>query len=180
MKNNLITTVLIHFILGSFIISGLASHCYAKPLNQVVIYWDDTEKFTDIDAGADAQHHFTKRVKQTFNLKFAKLMAKLPAKYRWTIQIHDVDLAGQVTRVLNHTREPIRGYETFFNPSMTFSYRLIDDKKRVVANDKNFKLTDFYVTRYPSPRFMQRFLSYEQHMLDAWFNKVLLSFVLAQ
>ena len=63
---------------------------------------------------------------------------------------------------------------------MTFSYRLLDDKARVVANDKDFKLTDFYVTRYPSSRFMHRFLSYEQHMLDAWFNKVLLPFVLEQ
>ena len=146
MKNKLITTVLIYFIFGSFIISGLVTHCYAGRLNQVVIYWDDTEKFTDIDAGAGAQHHFTKRVKQTLNLKFSKLMGKLPVKYHWTIQIHDVDLAGQVTRALNHTREPIRGYETFFNPTITFSYRLLDDKKRVVANDKGCVFSTILIT----------------------------------
>ena len=180
MKNNVITTVLIHFILGSFIIGGLATHCYAKPLNQVVIYWDDTETFTDIDGGSYAQYHFTKRVKQTLNLKFAKLMGKLPAKYHWTIQIHDIDLAGKMSRAYNTQSKSIRVYDTFFNPTMTFSYRLLDNKAHVVANDKNFKLTDFYVTQYPSPRFMHRFLSYEQHMLDAWFNKVLLPFVLEQ
>ena len=128
-------------------------------------------------AGGFAQHKFTKRVKQTLNLHFAKMAGQLPVGYHWTIHIHDIDLAGKITRAYRRDREPLRVYQTFFNPSLTMSYRLLDAKGKVVANNKSLKLSDVYVTQYPAPRFMHRFLSYEKYLLTAWFNKVLLPFI---
>ena len=176
-KTNItISSLLITLLL----VGGLAvNKVQAIPLPAVLIYWDDTKTFSDIDAGVNAQHKFTKRVKQAINIQFAKLAGRFPRSYRWQIHIHDINLAGKVTRIYRNDREPLRVYDSFFNPSMTFSYRLLDATGKVIANDKHFKLTDFYVTRYPAPRFMQRFLSYEKLMLKAWFNKVLLPFILA-
>ena len=168
MKNYIVS-----ILFGCFLVTS----AQATPLPAVLIYWDNSKTFKDIDAGVNAQSKFTKRVKRSFNIQLAKLAGHFPKGYRWTIHIHDIDLAGKVTRIYRNDREPLRVYETFFNPSMTFSYRLLDATGKVIANDKHFKLTDFYVTRYPAPRFMQRFLSYEKHMLKAWFNKVLLPFV---
>lgn len=144
---------------------------------EAVIYWEDITKFSDVDAGVNSQPKFNRKLKKAMSNHFGKLAEQLPTGYKWEVQIHDVNLAGKISRAYRNDREPLRVYDTFFNPSMEISYRVSDDKGKVIANDKHFKLTDHYVDRYRSEKHMQRFLSYEKMMMNAWFKKVLLPFV---
>jgi len=147
------------------------------------IYWDDPKEYTDIDGGVANQALFAKRVQLAFNSHFKELAKRLPANQLWKIRISDLDLAGNVSKVYFrlHYRPTSRGelrvMDAFFNPSITISYIITDTKSgKIIAGDKLFKLTDYYVTRYPSSQFMVKDFSYEKYMIKAWFNKVLLPF----
>lgn len=144
---------------------------------QAVVYWEDTKKFTDIEAGVNTQSKFANRLKKSFSENFGDLAEQLPAGYKWEIQVHDVDLAGKVTNIYRNDRGAIRVYDQFFSPSVKISYRVVDAAGKVVANDKHFSVNNNYVDRFPARRTMQKFLAYEKHMINKWFDNVLLPFV---
>lgn len=158
-------------------LSGLLLATGAANAGTAKVYWDDPTGFTDINAGVQSQPKFTKRVIEKMNEHFSSLAEDLPKGYTWHIQVADVDLAGKVSTSYFPGKEGTRTFDTFFNPSMTFSYLVKDQNGKIVAGDKLFKLTDVHVKRYPSSRFMQRPLSYDKYMVKAWFKEVLLPFV---
>ena len=164
-------------LLKSAVLVGLMMTAGHANANEVKVYWDDPSKFTDIVAGVESEATFPQRVMDSLDKHFAKLGDKLPRGYTWEIRVSDVDLAGKVTSAYWNGREALRVMDTFFNPSITISYLVKDGNGKIVAGDKNFALTDAYVKKYPSDRFMQRPLSYEKYMIKSWFNKVLLPFV---
>jgi len=141
------------------------------------VYWDDPKTFTDINPGVESRAKFIERVKKAIGQQFIKLAKKLPEGYTWEIQVSDIDLAGRVTSAYWGGREALRVLDTFYHPSITISYLVKDQAGKIVAGDKHFDLTDAYVKKYPSKRFMQRPFSYEKYMIKSWFDKVLLPFV---
>ena len=164
----------------------LPNQAYA---GKVEVYWDDPKGYTDIKAGAEHRAKFARRMQLAFNQHFAKLATKLPAHYVWKIRISDVDLAGYVTKIyFNKTldkhrsmptsRGELRVYDARLNPSITISYIVTDTNTgKIMAGDKLIKLTDRFVSRYPSPALMTRAFSYDKFVITSWFNKVLLPFL---
>ena len=166
-------------VVGLLLLGGHASVTSAAEENhvKVTVDWDDPKGFTDIDAGVESRMGFSKRVMKALDKHFVQLGQKFPKGYSWQIRVSDLDLAGKVTSSYWGGREALRVMDTFFNPSITISYLVKDESGKIVAGDKNFKLTDSYVKSYPSERFMRRPFSYEKHMIKMWFNKILLPFV---
>lgn len=144
---------------------------------QAIVCWEDITKFSDVEAGVNIQSTFNDRLKTAVNKYLSELAEQMPAGYKWEVQIHDIDLAGKISRAYRNDRQPLRVYDTFFNPSMKISYRVTDSNGKVIANDKHFKITDRYAKQYRSRTHRQRFLSYEKAMMKAWFKKVVLPFV---
>ena len=133
-----------------------------------VVTWTNPDKFHDIRPGnLDSQQDFTEQVFTELSEHFAKLAALLPAQHKLTVNITNIDLAGDVRiGAIN----AIRIIKNIYPPRLKFSYQLIRADGSVVI-DNTISLRDSNFMAISHHRYRNDLLGYEKKMLDKWFKK---------
>ncbi len=130
------------------------------------VKWTNPEKYRDIYPGEEHRKKFKAQVFSTLEQHFARLAASLPEGQRLSIEVTDLDLAGDVHQ--GGIRR-IRIIKDLFFPRIQFAYQLTDGANNIIEADEiNLKDMNFMHTaslRYHNERF-----SYEKRMLDDWFR----------
>mgnify|MGYP000533662644 CR=1 FL=1 len=132
------------------------------------VTWTNPDKYRDVKA---SQMQNSKKFKEnTFKRleeHFAKLAEKLPEGQKLSIDVTDVDLAGDVNA---GGIERIRIVKEIYSPRIKFSYELTDkDGQSLVAGEINLKDMNFMSTS--RLKYRNDNLGYEKKMLDDWFAK---------
>jgi len=130
------------------------------------VTWTDYKSYRDIHEGNGGRKQFRERIFKDFEKHFAELAATLPEGQTLTIEVTDVDLAGDThlgginrTRVVKH----------MYPPRMNFSYKLVDAEGKVIQSDEVI-LKDMNFMSGTSLKYRNKSLGYEKKMLDDWFD----------
>ncbi len=135
----------------------------------VKIEWQDPNSFRDVKAVGDIQSRYEQRTFETLTKNLNKEASKtLKSKQKLEMLVTDLDLAGDVRPTFGATMNDIRLVEELYPPRITFSYKIIEGDKVIMAGDE--KLTDM--------GFMQRVgrvsdkpMRYESKLLADWLKK---------
>jgi hypothetical protein len=151
-------------VIMSLLVAGVAM------AGEVKVEYIDYKKFTDMKPANEARGSYEKRTMASFDKIFADLAKELPEGYRWSVQVTDIDLAGDVNHMFTQSGQQIRVIKDLFIPRINFSYTLLDQNKVLVLEEKDFKLKDMgFMTRSGSTR-SDRAFEYEKVMLERWFK----------
>lgn len=135
----------------------------------VKIEWQDPKSFRDVKAVGDIQSRYEKRTFELLTKNLNKEAGKtLKSEQKLEMLVTDLDLAGDVRPTFGATMNDIRLVEELYPPRITFSYKILEGDKVIMAGDE--KLTDM--------GFMQRVgrasdkpMRYESKMLADWLKK---------
>ena len=131
------------------------------------VEWVKPDEFTDIRAGNLNRKKFKEQVFKQFEEHFAALASKLPEGQQLKIQVHNIDLAGDVNAGgINR----IRIIKEIYVPKIKFSYQLLNDKDtELTAGKANLKDMNFMGNN--SLKYKHHSFAYEMKMLDHWFKE---------
>lgn len=129
--------------------------------------WGNLDKFADIQEGREHREVFRENLKKEFSEVFNHLAKKLPEGYTLTVQINDIDLAGDIRPSTSIWQ--VRIMTSIYWPSMNFEYELRNEKNEIVASGKE-QLRDMdYLNRPRIPSGRTHF-EFEEKMLQDWFR----------
>jgi hypothetical protein len=150
-----------------------ASLFLAQPLfaAEAEINWVNPEKYDDLRAGDQNRKAFKEHTLKAFEKYFIQLADKLPNKQKLIINVHNIDLAGEI--YFEETRQ-IRIIKESYLPKMTLSYKLLADNGNILTSGEN-KLKDMQFLQKRSLHYRNESLSYEKKMLDKWFQATFLT-----
>ncbi|MFA9273288.1 MAG: DUF3016 domain-containing protein [Candidatus Aquirickettsiella gammari] len=159
-----------------FLFALFALTCYSNfaAAGEVKVNWGKLDDFTEISPGHETKEHFRERLKKEFEDVFAALAKKLPDGYQLTVNISDIDLAGDIRPGASFSVSQIRIMREIYWPRMNFSYELRNTQQEVIAQAKE-ELRDMdYLHRVRIPSGRTSF-EYEEKMLNDWFKKQVLA-----
>lgn len=136
------------------------------------VTWTNPDKYRDVKANqSQSNKKFKENTFKQLEKHFAKLASKLPEGQKLSIDVTDVDLAGDVNA---GGIERIRIIKDVYSPRMKFSYELTDSTgKSLVADEINLKDMSFMTNS--RLKYRNDSLGYEKKMLDDWFAKTFAS-----
>ncbi|SET71773.1 DUF3016 domain-containing protein [Thalassotalea agarivorans] len=132
----------------------------------VKITWQDFDKYRDIRSGQESRKGFRERVFNTMNKHFNELMGNLPQGYKLDMVVTNVDLAGDTIMTTNQ----IRVIKEPYYPSFDFSYKLMDNTGKVVAEATDVNVKDMNFLQSVTLKYRRDFLGHEKFMFDKWFK----------
>jgi hypothetical protein len=155
-------------ILISALLCGLFSS--AANAGDAKVSWGKFDDFTDVYAGFEHKDQFRERLAKEFEAVFSAFAKKLPEGYELSIDITDIDLAGD-SRPGNWLHgHQVRIMREIYWPRMNFTYSLKNAQQEVLASGKE-ELRDMdYLRRFRIPSGNTEF-EYEEKMLQDWFKK---------
>ncbi|MBC3875648.1 DUF3016 domain-containing protein [Undibacterium flavidum] len=155
-----------------FLLTLFALTCYSSfaAAGEVKVNWGKLDDFTEINPGHETKEHFRERLTKEFEDVFAALAKKLPDGYQLTVNVSDIDLAGDIRPGASFSVSQIRIMREIYWPRMNFSYELKNSQQEVIAQAKE-ELRDMdYLHRVRIPSGRTSF-EYEEKMLNDWFKK---------
>ena len=143
--------------------------------NQATIILQNPDKFTDIRSGNASRSTFLNSIQSAFNEELSVLAGKLPKGYKLTINVTNLDLAGEVNPVpMMNAGSEFRIMKDIYFPEMTFDYTLSNATGAVVQSQEKVRIKDMsYLIKLSSLNSNTSFY-YERKMFRDWFNKTLL------
>ncbi|MBR9727581.1 DUF3016 domain-containing protein [Shewanella intestini] len=134
----------------------------------VKIEWQQPDKFRDVKTSNERQSRFEMRLFNTLTENLNKEVQKsLQPNQRLTLQVTNVDLAGDMRPTFGATSGDLRIIKDLYPPKITFSYQLLEGGKVIIAGDENLRdMTFLTQTRVRTHKPFQ----YETLMLNKWFN----------
>ncbi len=132
------------------------------------VTWTNPDKYRDVKAGQNENRkRFQERTFANLEKHFAKLAAKLPKGQKLTIDVTDVDLAGDVNA---GGIDRIRIVKDLYFPRIEFSFQLTDaNGTSILADSINLKDMGFMTSSHL--KYRNDSLGHEKKMLDDWFSK---------
>lgn len=139
------------------------------------VKWKEPNKYIDIDAGRETKSSFRKRLFKRFEKHFTKLAGKLPDNKVLTIEVTDVDLAGNN----RFNMDRVRIIKEIDFPRMTFTYQ-VKNADGTIFKSGEAKLKDMSFMSKNNFRYKSDFIGYEKRLLDDWFKDEFESDVVAK
>ena len=159
-------------LLFAVIVGALYSS--ASFAGEAKVSWGKFDDFTDVVAGSESKERFRERLTKEFEEVFSAMAKKLPDGYVLTIEVSDLDLAGDARYGNWATINPIRVMREIYWPRMNFAYSLKNANDEVVVSGKE-ELRDMnYLHRFRIPSGATSF-EFEEKMLQDWFKKQVLA-----
>ncbi|QYK01832.1 DUF3016 domain-containing protein [Shewanella psychrotolerans] len=135
----------------------------------VKITWQGADKFRDVKATSDIQSRYELRTFETLTKNLNKTATKsFQSNQKLEMVVTNVDLAGDVRPTFGATSNDIRVVKDIYPPSLTFSYKVLEDDKVIVAGDEKLRDIGFMQT---VGVINDKPLRYETRMLDEWLKK---------
>jgi len=135
----------------------------AATVNSATVNYVNADRLTDVPRDRSERAFMESELLDHFN----KLAARLPAGQALTIDIVDIDLAGEV-----FPRVPVRDVRVFKGmgdrPRIHLRYR-IEEQGKVVRSGERALTDSAYLNGYNAYR--SEIFAYEKQLLDDWFRK---------
>lgn len=132
--------------------------------------WGNFDKFTDIQEGRDSRDRFRENLVKEFADVFNAQAKKLPDGYVLSVNVSDLDLAGDIRPSMSTWQ--IRIMTAIYWPRMNITYELRNEKSEVVASGKE-ELRDMdYLNHARFPSGVTHF-EFEERMIQDWFRRQL-------
>lgn len=151
---------------------GCGTATAAEPTNLVTekgavkVVWQDTKKFRDVESSGDIQSRFEERLFNTLTKHLNKEAQKLfKPDQKLELVVTDLDLAGDMRPTFGATASDLRIVKDIYPPRMSFSYKLLDGNRVVIAGDE--KLIDMNFLGHVQAVKQEPF-QYETRMLTDW------------
>ncbi|QBY03899.1 DUF3016 domain-containing protein [Thalassotalea sp. HSM 43] len=137
---------------------------------QAKVNWVDPDSYTDIEPGDEPRSRFEARVFKELEEHIAELAAKLPEGQTLTMDITNVDLAGDVRYMVGPNNATIRVIEDLYFPKMRFKYQLTDASgAKLSSGEEHIKDMGFFNS--PGSGMHHENFKYEKVMLTDWFKE---------
>jgi len=162
MSKSLLTLLTVSLLCGMFF--GIAS-VQAADVN---VTWKNPEKYRDIYPSTQGKKHFRESTFKALENHLLKLAKTLPESQTLTIEVTDVDLAGDVH---SSGLRQIRVIKELYFPRIKFSFELINAEKSIIQSG-NVNLKDMNFMMRSRLRYKNKTLGYEKQLLDSWFKDV--------
>ncbi|RDV28222.1 DUF3016 domain-containing protein [Alteromonas aestuariivivens] len=159
------------------VLTGMIAGCLAcgaaTAAAEVEVNWKEPDSYTDVKPVNETRKGFQERTFSVLEKHFSELAESLPDDYNLSVEVTNVDLAGQVWPAsfvgLGHSSSDVRLIKRLDIPRMTFSYTLADSSGKVVksadVNLKDMGFMDGIVRGFESDSFR-----YEKNMLTEWYE----------
>lgn len=132
----------------------------------VKITWQGVDDFRDVKAVGDIQSRYELRTFETLTKNLNKTVTKnFQPDQKLEMVVTDVDLAGDVRPTFGATSNDIRVVKDIYPPRLTFSYKVLEGDKVIVAGDEKLRDLGFMQTVGVTN---DKPLRYETKMLDEW------------
>lgn len=149
---------------------GFSAHSMAASSE---VDWVKPEDYSDIRPANENRSRFHKRIFERLDEHFSELAAKLPADQTLKVQVHNLDLAGDVRYMMGPNNSTIRVVKDIYFPKMRFSYQLVDkNDSEVTSGEADIKDMSFN-TGIRNSSSTDSFY-YEKEMISDWFKKTFL------
>ena len=156
--------------ISAFVTFGVTT-VFANPVN---ISWSDPSEYRDLRSTIETKEKLQHRFFKEINAHMNDLSQQLPAGYKLSLDVYQVDLAGRIETV--HSQR-IRVVKDMYYPNMAFNFKLVDKSGQLVLTDKaKIKGRNFLLNT--SMRSINESFKYEKKMLSDWFEKDLLTRVI--
>lgn len=162
------------FIVAAAIVTfGVNAGLKAEDVNPAVtIVWDNPEEYRDVDAVNGTKKRHLARVQDNFEKYFHKELPKLiEADQKIKLTIYDVDLAGDVRPMLNHSQD-VRLVTAMYPPMMDIEYVISDTDGHIIKTARK-RLRDITFNMSSRIGHTSTPFSYEKTMLKKWLGKEL-------
>ena len=138
---------------------------------EAVVEWKSPEKYTDIRSGDQSAKSMHNSVAKSLGGEFSGLAAQLPAGYRLSVTVTDLDLAGEVDPIPMRQMNEVRVLKDIYFPRMIFDYQLKDARGAVLQGQTDVELKDMqYLSSMRTTRSSESFYA-ERKMIRDWFSK---------
>ncbi|MCL1146496.1 DUF3016 domain-containing protein [Shewanella marinintestina] len=135
----------------------------------VKVEWQDPSSFRDIRAASDIQSRFEKRTFDQITKNLNKEASRiLEPEQKLELVVTDLDLAGDVRPTFGATPNDLRVVKDIYPPRITFSYKVLEGDKVIMAGDE--KLTDMGFM-YSINKMNDKPYRYENALLTSWLKK---------
>jgi hypothetical protein len=139
------------------------------------VKWQNFDEYSDVRPGSNwKKENYYNSVKRNHEKTFRKLASKLPDGYVFSVEVTDLDLAGEVLlgNGNGNSTEP-RVMSSTYSPKITLNYTVKSNDGKVVSQDSNLKLKDMsyldgIVMRYKDSYY------YDNKLIAEWFEDKLL------
>jgi hypothetical protein len=140
---------------------------------QVEINWEKPEQYRDVRPTSESRSRFRDQTFSQLEEYMQKLAEQLPAGQKLSLNVTNLDLAGQVWPAsfvgFGSSSNDVRVVKNIDIPRMSFSYTLTD-KAGVVVKQADVDLKDMAFMDRANRFFDSENLRYEKNMLKNWFE----------
>lgn len=130
----------------------------------VEVNWIEPDKFADADAPFASIQDTREDTFYALEKHLSRLGKALPEGYTLTLDVQDLDLAGEAIQ------QDIRVVRDGFPPRIEFSYELVDQDGKVLSKGQENIRDLVFLTNRPA-RYRNEIYAYEKQLLDRWFKK---------
>ncbi|XQF93081.1 DUF3016 domain-containing protein [Pseudoalteromonas espejiana] len=149
--------------------------CIALPAfaqaGESVVKWQDFKDYRDVRASSQGKTSYHKQIATQFEKHFSKLAEQLPKKYKLSVEITDIDLAGDVRY---GGMDEIRVVKPIYFPRIKLNYSLVDNDGSVVSESNDVELKDMgFMDKIKMGR--DEPFYYEKRLITEWFGEQILA-----
>jgi hypothetical protein len=155
----------IGLIIGSIAFSSGANAGSAE------VKWQNPDKFRDIDPGNSTKDSYRKSIEKSFGEEFSKQAEKLPASQKLSVNVTNLDLAGEVDPIPSRGGLQLRVLKNIYYPQMTFDYKITGPGGSVVQEHQQVTIKDMGFMSGSANAGSSQDFYYERRMIREWFNK---------
>lgn len=138
--------------------------------NSSVVKWNDFNDYRDVRPSNQTKGAYHKHIASSIEKHILKLAEQLPQNHSLSIEITDLDLAGDV-RFLGV--DEIRVIKPIYFPRITLNYILTDEQGAVIKKETDITLKDMgFMDKIKMGR--DESFYYEKRLLTQWFNETIL------
>jgi hypothetical protein len=138
---------------------------------EAVVKWHDFNDYRDVRASNQTKSSYHKHIANSIEKHVAKLAEQLPSAYKLSVEITELDLAGDVH--FGGTNE-IRVVKPIYFPQLQLNYSLKNDKGEVMGEGSDIELKDMGFMN-GIKRGRDEPFYYEKRLLTEWFDEQVLA-----
>lgn len=142
----------------------MVSISFFSGAGETQVNWIEPHNFTDADAPFASIQDTREDTLYHLERHLSKLGKALPDGYQLTVDVQDLDLAGEAIQ------QEMRVVRNGFPPRIEFSYELADKDGKILSKGQENIRDLVFLTNRPA-RYRNEIYAYEKQMLDRWFKK---------
>jgi hypothetical protein len=153
------------WLIALCVAAGAAAPVYAGSVN---VTWSEPQKYIDVRASNESQKRFEAHVFKELDKHWQKMAAELPEEINLTINVTNLNLAGDVDYSFGLHRD-VRVIKSLYWPMIEFDYQITAHGE--VVSKGTAKIKDMaFMDRATALRSNRSSFYYEKRVISDWFE----------